>query len=329
MGKRKREPAGDETVKSSKSARENGSSALDAHERSAVRADHVTVQVVVGSYERVLHGFAASVPLEEQKSSTEARQETQFADIFLFHAHASAIRCLAISPSPSSSQGGQVILASGSTDERINLYHLSTSPPSFSSKVSLPTLNKATISENPKNKELGSLLHHSSSVSGLYFPSKSKLLSASEDNTISVSRTRDWTVLSTIKAPVPKPVGRPSGDTAAPGEVPAGINDFAVHPSMKLMVSVGKGERCMRLWNLVTGKKAGVLNFGKDILQQVGEGRHSTGEGRKVTWDEEGEEFVVAFERGAVIYGLVRAQLGVLRRNVQTANSCRIPNQEQ
>jgi len=74
---------------------------------------------------------------------------------------------------------------------------------------------------------------------------------------------------------------------------------------MKLMVSVGKGERCMRLWNLVTGKKAGVLNFNKDMLQQVGEGKWGTGEGRKVGWDIEGKEFVVGFEKGAVIFGMV------------------------
>jgi protein MAK11 len=165
-------------------------------------------------------------------------------------------------------------------------------------------LHGASITENPKNKELGSLLHHSSNITALYFPTRSKLLSAAEDSTIAITRTRDWTALSTIKAPIPKPQGRPSGDTAGPGEVPSGINDFAVHPSMKLMVSVGKGEKCMRLWNLVTGKKAGVLNFGRDILTAVGEGRFGSGEGRRVIWDKEGEEFAVAFERGVVVFSI-------------------------
>jgi len=87
--------------------------------------------------------------------------------------------------------------------------------------------------------------------------------------------------------------------------VPTGANDFAIHPSMKVMVTVGKGERCMRLWNLVTGKKAGVLNFDKSLLQAAGEGRYSSGEGRKLAWGEDGEEYVVGFERGAVIYGMV------------------------
>ncbi|KAK4966024.1 Protein mak11 [Elasticomyces elasticus] len=71
------------------------------------------------------------------------------------------------------------------------------------------------------------------------------------------------------------------------------------------MVSVGKGERAMRLWNLVSGKKAGVLQFDRDVLQSVGEGkRGGGGEGRQVVWAADGEEFAVAFERGVVVYGL-------------------------
>jgi len=76
---------------------------------------------------------------------------------------------------------------------------------------------------------------------------------------------------------------------------------------MKLMISVGKGEKCMRLWNLVTGKKAGVLNFERGILGEVGEGRFSSGEGRKVAWgntEEGGEEFCVGFERGVLVFGM-------------------------
>lgn len=273
------------------------------------QAQSTTIQVVTGSYERVLHGFAAAIPQDvltgtHGASAPEAEPPNiDFTDTFLFNAHASSIRCLAISPL--SDETSKVTLATGSTDERINLYSISTAPPIASkNKPKLPSLHGGSITENPKNKELGSLLHHASSITALYFPTRSKLLSSAEDSTIAITRTRDWTALSTIKAPIPKPQGRPSGDTAGPGEVPAGINDFAVHPSLKLMVSVGKGEKCMRLWNLVTGKKAGVLNFGRDILTAVGEGRFGTGEGRRVIWDQEGEEFAVGFERGVVIFNI-------------------------
>ncbi|OKO95629.1 Protein MAK11 [Penicillium subrubescens] len=272
----------------------------------------VTIQVVTGSYERVLHGFtagfAASTLNTKDEASNESDPSIQCVDTFLFEAHGSAIRCLALSPLPKatdSADAQKVFLASGSTDERIQLYSLSAAPPAVSDEYpSVPTLAGNKILENPKNRELGSLLHHSASITALSFPSRSKLLAAGEDNEISISKTRDWSVVSTIKAPHPKVQGRPSGDTAPPGAAPSGVNHFAVHPSMKLMLSVGKGEKCMRLWNLVTGKKAGVLNFGREILVSVKEGKWSSGEGRRLAWNAAGEEFAVAFEWGAVVFGV-------------------------
>ncbi|KAI1950892.1 Protein mak11 [Ophidiomyces ophidiicola] len=266
----------------------------------------VHLQIVTGSYERVLHGITATISREAFQPSTSDPAPVQFADSFLFNAHASAIRCLALSPAAADSSKPQnVILASGGTDERINLYTLSASTTGTDTRLpSVPTLAGATILENPRNRELGSLLHHSSSITALHFPTRSKLLAAAEDNTISVTRIRDLSVVSTIKAPRPKAVGRPSGDTAPVGAAPAGVNDFAVHPSMKLMLSVGKGEKCMRLWNLVTGKKAGVLNFGRDVLEMVKEGKWSSGEGRKIVWNSAGEEFAISFDRGAIVFGI-------------------------
>jgi protein MAK11 len=264
----------------------------------------ISIQIITGSYERVLHGITATFaggPSNDSIPST-----VQFTDTFLFNAHASAIRCLALSSisDPSSIHGPSILLASGGTDERVNIYSLSAVPPLHDENIApIPSLGGNKISENPRNRELGSLMHHSSSVTALHFPTRSKLLSAAEDNTIAISRTSDLSVVSTIKAPHPKVEGRPSGDTAPPGAAPAGINDFAIHSSMKLMLSVSKGERCMRLWNLITGKKAGVLNFSRKMLQSVQEGKYSSGEGRKIEWNPRGEEFAVAFERGAVIFG--------------------------
>ena len=264
------------------------------------------IQIITGSYERILHGVTATIP-PNPHPVTDGQNNVDFADTFLFRAHTSAVKCLAVSPP---SEAGRkhhpqkVMLASGGSDEKINLYQLSASRPS-SKLQALPSLAGHKITENPQNRELGSLLHHSSSVTALYFPSRAKLLSSAEDNTIAVTRARDWTVLSTIKAPLPKIHGRPSGDTAPHDGTPAGVNDFAVHPSMKLMLSVGRGEKCMRLWNLMTGKKAGVLDFSKDILRGVGEGKWTGGEGKKVEWNEEGTKFVAGFERGAVVFGMV------------------------
>ena len=258
-----------------------------------------TIQVVAGSYDQVLHGITVTI---------EDAEKAQFADTFLFNAHTSAIRCVAVSPpsAPAPGQTQKIILASGSTDQRINLYHLSAYPPSKKNQDALASLAPRPILEDSKNREVGTLLHHDSTITALRFPTRSKLLSSSEDSTIAVTRTRDWSTLSTIKAPMPKAQGRPSGDTAAVGATPAGVNDFAIHPSMKLMISVSRGERCMRLWNLVTGKKAGVLNFGRNLLQEAGEGKHATGEGRRVVWGsaDGADEFAVGFDRNVVVFGM-------------------------
>ena len=306
MSKRKRDlvERGDSTSAFRNDTKQQKSSHWTGHPE----AIPVTIQIVVGTYEKILHGIQATVSDQTRRYSRQG-PTVEFADTFLLSPHSSAIRCLAISP-PSASdatKSQKIILASGSSDQIINLYHLSREAPPQQSKKGpqLPTLAGKKVTENPKNRELGSLQHHGSSINALHFPTRSKLLSAADDNTIAVARTRDWSVLSTVKAPIPKAHGRPSGDTAPLGGTPAGINDFAVHPSMKLMVSVGKGEKCMRLWNLVTGKKAGVLSFERNLLQAVGEGKWATGEGRRVAWNSVGDEFVVGFERGCVVFGMV------------------------
>lgn len=312
MAKRKREVTVKEPQAATKGAK--NPKPTTGQESSSEFDAALTLQIVTGSYERVLHGFTAGISSGALRSKEKVKDVeagpslVQFADTFLFEAHTSAIRSLALSPVPKadSTDPPRVILASGSTDERINLYSVSAAPPAVSEHYpSVPTLAGSKVLENPKNRELGSLLHHAASISALHFPSRSKLLACADDNTISVTKTRDWSVVSTIKAPRPKVQGRPSGDTAPQGDSPSGVNDFAVHPSMKVMLSVGRGERCMRLWNLVTGRKAGVLNFTKEMLQAVKEGRWSSGEGRKIAWNSKGEEFAVAFEWGAIVFGVV------------------------
>ena len=287
----------------------------------------LTIQIIAGSYDRVLHGVTTTIrpftsPLssssKKSKQNVEktARPKAEFADTFLFNAHASAIRCLALSPPSVPDHKGQqkVFLATGSTDEQIKIYNLTAHPPSFRAvedQKTLSSLLPRPVLENSKNREVGQLTHHTSNITRLVFPNRSKLLSAAEDSTIGVTRTRDWAQLHSFKCPIPKVAGRPSGDTAVAGMGPSGVNDFAVHPSNKIMISVGKGERCMRLWNLETGKKSRVLNFDKELLIEIGEGRHSTGEARRIVWgssrDKEGEEedeFAVGFERDVLVFGV-------------------------
>ncbi|KAL8695493.1 MAG: hypothetical protein Q9218_000071 [Villophora microphyllina] len=310
MGKRKRaENEVDHDLKNATENVTNGSRALKKTKTALQRP--FTLQIITGTYERILHGVTATaVCAEGDEGSTFS--EIEFADSFLFHAHGSSVRCLALSPP---SAHGKVTLASGGSDQSINLYHLSARKSVKNSRNigSVPSLSGRKVVENPKNRELGSLQHHAANVNALRFPTRSKLLSAADDNTIAIARTRDWTILSTIKVPIPKAQGRPSGDTAPPGGTPSGVVDFAIHPSMKLMISLTRGERCMRLWNLVTGRKAGVLNFEKTLLQAVGESRWSRGEGFRVEWNSAGEEFVISFEKGAVVFGLDSKPKGVIK----------------
>jgi len=333
MAKRKRETA-DDAAHAMNGVKKSKADSVTSN--SSTNPPQIHVQIIAGSYERILHGITASIPLhvlspsdaeansssKEAESSTETSSEpvVSFADTFLFSAHASSIRCLALSPP--STDSSKVLLATGSTDARINLYTLSTAapraqPPHTSSPPSAPPRAAA-----PRNKELGSLTQHSSAVTALAFARRTKLVSAGADNVVSVTRTRDWTPLAALRAPRPKPAGRPAGDAAA--DAPAGITDFAVHPSCKVMVSVGRNERCMRLWNLVTGKRAGVLQFERALLEAVGEGKYGSGEGRCVRWDAEGEEFVVGFERGVAVFGMDCRVKGVVQLSGRTkVQQCR------
>ncbi|KAK4146913.1 WD40-repeat-containing domain protein [Dichotomopilus funicola] len=333
VAKRKREAAPDGDRADSKAAAKKPKASTPAAPAKTPRPtavtkldtnSPVTIQIIAGSYDRVLHGVTVTVnpaivpaktPAQKKKPAPKEdapKQTVTFADTFLFNAHNSAIRCLALSPpsAPAPGQSQKVLLATGSTDERINIYNLSAHPPSARAaddQQALSSLAPRPILENPKNRELGTLLHHAANITRLAFPNRSKLLSAAEDSTVAVTRSRDWTLLHSFKCPVPKAYGRPSGDTAALGTAPAGVNDFAVHPSNKIMISVSKGERCMRLWNLETGKKSRVLNFERVVLGEVGEGRHSTGEARRIVWgsSRDGEdEFAVAFERDVLVFGM-------------------------
>ena len=307
MGKRKR---GDIDGDEARNVGANGDSTKEKKQTIPLSELHAetnsqsisSVQIIVGTYDKVVHGLIATI-FDGAPNGGKMQPHVEFADMYLLRAHDAAVRCLALSPQKSN----RILLASGGSDQEIQVYQLSTQLPPLS-RTGDPSISSSAgkkVAHNPRNKSLGALEHHGSIINALSFPSRSKLLSAADDSTIAVTRTRDWTVLSTIKAPIPKAHGRPSGDTAPHGGTPAGVNDFAIHPSMKLMLSVGKGEKCMRLWNLITGKKAGVLNFERSVLQGVGEGKWASGEGRRVRWNSVGKEFIVAFDKGCVVYGIV------------------------
>ncbi|KAI6164527.1 WD40-repeat-containing domain protein [Pisolithus thermaeus] len=165
-------------------------------------------KVIAGSYEKLLYG------LEGTASSSESGYEFHLKPIFIFPAHVSHIKAVAASP------GGKW-LATGSADEIVKVWDLA------------------------RRKEIGGLMHHEGSITYLEFPSRSHLLSASEDGTLCLFHARDWVVLRTFKGHK----GR--------------VNFVAVHPSGKIALSVGQ-DRLLRMWDLMRGKGSASIKLGKE-----------------------------------------------------------------
>ncbi|KAF9186601.1 p21-activated protein kinase-interacting protein 1-like protein [Haplosporangium sp. Z 767] len=114
-------------------------------------------RIVAGTYENILYGVDAY---------WNEDMTLRLSPIFIFAAHIGCIKSLAI--------GGH-FLASGSTDEKIQLYDLK------------------------RRKELGALLQHQGTITSLTFHGKSHMLSGSDDGKICVWRSKDWECLKIMK----------------------------------------------------------------------------------------------------------------------------------
>ncbi|KAJ7138804.1 WD40-repeat-containing domain protein [Mycena filopes] len=185
-----------------------------------------TFKVVAGSYEKLLYGLEGTLSFDADTSALSFHLKP----LFIFPAHVSCIKAVAASP-----HGGKW-LATGSADEIVKVWDLR------------------------RRKEIGGLMHHEGSITHLCFPSRSHLLSASEDGTLCLFRARDWAVLRALRGHK----GR--------------VNCVAVHPSGKVALSVGK-DRTLRMWDLMRGKGCASTKLGK--------------EAELVRWSSDGSLFVV------------------------------------
>ncbi|EGN96892.1 hypothetical protein SERLA73DRAFT_185126 [Serpula lacrymans var. lacrymans S7.3] len=192
-------------------------------------------KVVAGSYEKLLYGLEGTVT----PSSSAPGYTFHLNPIFIFPAHVSCIKAVAASPN-----GGKW-LATGSADEIVKVWDLR------------------------RRKEIGGLMHHEGSITELQFPSRSHLLSSSEDGTLCLFRARDWAVLRSLK-----------GHKGA-------VNSVAIHPSGKVALSVGK-DKTLRMWDLMRGKGSASTKLGK--------------EGELVRWSVTGSCFVVQCRATIEIY---------------------------
>jgi len=107
------------------------------------------------------------------------------------------------------------------------------------------------------------------SITHLSFPTRSHLVSASEDGIICIFRARDWVSLRSLKGHK----GR--------------VNSVAIHPSGKVGLSVGK-DNALRMWDLMRGKGSASTKLGK--------------EGELVRWSLKGDRFVIQSGKSLDIY---------------------------
>ncbi|XBW36731.1 hypothetical protein QEN19_002308 [Hanseniaspora menglaensis] len=188
-------------------------------------------RIIVGSYEHNI--LCTSLDLSNKDIGPI------FTPIFHFQAHALSVKTL---------DASKKFLVSGSSDEHIRIYDIQ------------------------NRTEMGNLLSHEGTITCLKFTKKSLeeekitqeklekgkklgtntsdgkwLLSASEDKTITVWRTKDWEKFAVLK-----------GHTKR-------INDLDIHVSNRVAVSISD-DHSIRLWNLMSMKKAGVLKL-KDYNQ--------------------------------------------------------------
>ncbi|CDK28086.1 unnamed protein product [Kuraishia capsulata CBS 1993] len=225
--------------------------------------EQVQFRIIVGSYEHNLLCLSLILPTGQNTS------EAVFQPIFHFQAHSLSIKAIDVA---------KRYLVTGSNDEHIKIYDLQ------------------------KRKELGTLLEHNGTITVLRFSKENRglekeeedsekrvvhkdgkwLLSASEDGRIVIWGTKDWEKFGVLK-----------GHTKR-------INDLSIHPTGRIAVSVSD-DMTVRLWNLMTAKKASVLKLkGRDTLGQAGE---------FVRFSADGEHFVVGLLNKIFFYETRQAKI--------------------
>ncbi|KAJ3024976.1 UNVERIFIED_CONTAM: hypothetical protein HDU68_007590 [Siphonaria sp. JEL0065] len=190
------------------------------------------LRIVLGSYERLLYGL--DVTVNEDDRSTYKLNQT-----FTYAAHIASIKTIAVSKNAK-------LLATGSSDEHVKLYSLD------------------------RNKETGTLFHHTGSITDLAFHDTGYLFTASEDATVAIVRTSDWEPLKILK-----------GHTTA-------IQSISIHPTGKLLLSVSI-DGYLRTWD--TAKASCAYTYKLPLPRPV-----------KVSWSKCGLYYAVVFETGVVCF---------------------------
>lgn len=208
------------------------------------KGPHTSYRIVAGSYERLLYGFHVLFEGEDNSIPT-------FHTMFSFAAHTSCITAIAAASSDSK------WLATGAGDETVRVWDLK------------------------KKKEVGGLVGHNGTIHSLNFPTRTYLLSADSSGLINLYRTRDWSLLKTLRGHTGK------------------VNACVAHPSGKLALSVGK-DGMLRMWDLMRGKGAGAVRL--NLGQEEGSKVLYKEEPLDVKWNKSGSRFAVMGRTEVVVY---------------------------
>ncbi|CCU98766.1 unnamed protein product [Malassezia sympodialis ATCC 42132] len=204
-------------------------------------------RIVAGSYERFLYGLEGS--LHHTANDT---YEATLVPRFVFPAHVSSVRSVACAGRDSK------WLVTGGVDETIKVWDLR------------------------RRKEVGALTGHEGTITSLSFPSRTFMLSTSEDGTINLYRTRDWALLRTLR-----------GHTGR-------INSASAHPSGRVALSVG-ADRTIRLWDLMRGVGSASVKIGI--------------EADRILWDTQGRRFAVLAGRQVMLFGTDMSKLAEVEQS--------------
>lgn len=176
------------------------------------------------------------------------------APLFSYPAHLSPVKAVAVAGP---------VAASAASDDSVKLYDLTTC------------------------SELGSVLHHTSSVTSLSFFTPASvsfprnLLSACEDGSVYIYDADPFVILKNV--PVHK----------------KGVNDLAVHLSGRLALTVGR-DSCLGMVNLVRGRRSFFCRLGKEatiVRFSLDGNRFFMGMENKITVHEaEDAKFICEFE---------------------------------
>lgn len=159
-------------------------------------------EIMLGTYEEFILGYKIVKKLK-------TKDEYELEPSFHARAHIGPVRSLV---------GLNKFVISGGSDEQCKVFDL------------------------VKRVEHGQLMHHMGTVSCLAGYGKAYLFSASDDNSLAVTRVGSWQVEKTLY------------------KHQAGITALAVHPTGKIAFSAGKDKKLIT-WNLVKARPAFITNI--------------------------------------------------------------------